>query len=389
MDQPNDLATGLHNKPLPLSSFIPSIVLGGGAFSDQSHPDPESLPVRSIVQRALESGIRAFDTSPYYGPSEALFGDAFSQPIITERFNRTDYVLMTKVGRIAADKFDYSPSGIRFSINRSLERLNTTYLDVIFCHDVEYVSDNEVLEAVGVLFELVEKKVIRYVGISGYPIETLVRLANSIREKYHRPLDAVQCWAQLTLQNTNLEKKGLPELYAAGVDCVFNSSPLAIGLLRSSGVPLGTQGDWHPAPLGLRQAVLEASNWVEEQGENLAALSLRYSVFRLLNAEKKSPGSSTIFAVRSVGELDFNLRSLEPVFVRVAGAPSTGEKESNHKWNSSIVNSAQLRSDEPLFNGVRQRMGKWIDFTFTSPESTWDIQRKETIPVAHDRETRL
>jgi D-arabinose 1-dehydrogenase len=368
MDQPDDSVSAIHSKTPPLSSFIPRIILGGGAFSEQSHPEPESLPVRSIIQRALDAGIRAFDTSPYYGPSEALFGDAFSQPTITKTFNRTDYILMTKVGRIAATKFDYSPSWIRFSINRSLERLRTAYLDVVFCHDIEYVLDEEVLEAVGVLFDLVEKKVIRYVGISGYSIEKLVRLATSIRAKYNRPLDAVQCWGQMTLQNTNLEKEGLPELHAAGVDCVFNSSPLAIGLLRSGGVPLGALGDWHPAPAGLRRAVLQAADWVEEQGENLAALSLRYSVFRLLSVENKSPGASTIFAVTSVGELDCNLQALETVFEQGIGASGTDVNECNQNWNSAIINNAQLRKDEPFFNGVRERLGEWIDFTFTSAE---------------------
>jgi D-arabinose 1-dehydrogenase len=389
MDRPNHSMAVIREKSPPLSSIIPSIVLGGGSFSKQSHPDPESLPVRSIVQRAFDVGIRAFDTSPYYGPSEILFGDALSQPTIAEHFNRTDYILMSKVGRIAAAKFDYSPSWIRSSISRSLERLKTSYLDVVFCHDVEYVLEEEVLEAVGVLFEFVEKKVIRYVGISGYPVEKLVRLANIIKAKYNRPLDAVQCWAQMTLQNTNLEKRGLSELRAAGVDCIFNSSPLAIGLLRSSGVPLGSLGDWHPAPGGLRDAVLQASDWVEEQGENLAALSLRYSVFRLLNAKTKSPGASTIFAVRSVEELNFNLRALTSAFGWDSSAPDKGIKESSPLWNSKIANRAQLRRDEPLFNGVQERLGEWIGFTFTSPESGWDIRLQRIVPVVNHRENHL
>jgi aryl-alcohol dehydrogenase-like predicted oxidoreductase len=100
---------------------------------------------------------------------------------------------MSKVGQIATAKFNYSPLWIRSSLNHSLERLKTSYLDVVFCHDVEYVLEEEVLEVVGVLFEFVEKKVIQYVGISGYPIEKLVRLAHTIRTKYNQPLDAVQC----------------------------------------------------------------------------------------------------------------------------------------------------------------------------------------------------
>ena len=50
---------------------------------------------------------------------------------------------MTKCGRFGPDKkdFDYSPSSIRRSVQRSLSRLKTTYLDVVYLHDVEFVAE--------------------------------------------------------------------------------------------------------------------------------------------------------------------------------------------------------------------------------------------------------
>ena len=50
---------------------------------------------------------------------------------------------MTKCGRYGTYKenFDYSPSTIRRSVERSLARLHTTYLDVIYLHDVEFVAE--------------------------------------------------------------------------------------------------------------------------------------------------------------------------------------------------------------------------------------------------------
>ena len=50
---------------------------------------------------------------------------------------------MTKCGRygLAPADFDYSPSTIRKSLQRSLKRLDTTYLDVMFLHDVEMVAE--------------------------------------------------------------------------------------------------------------------------------------------------------------------------------------------------------------------------------------------------------
>ncbi|OBT53351.1 hypothetical protein VE04_06709 [Pseudogymnoascus sp. 24MN13] len=363
---------GLVGRP-QLSSIVTKIVLGGGSFSQQSHPDPTSLPVREIIQLALDSGIRTFDTSPYYGPSEILLGDAFSQPAISSKYKRSEYQLMTKVGRIAADQFNYSRSWIRSSVDRSLQRLRTSYLDVVFCHDIEYVTDEEAVDAVGFLLELVKEGKIRYVGVSGYPIDKLVRVAQLVRVRYGRPLDAVQGWAHLTLQNTQMEREGLPNLYAAGVNCVFNSSPLCIGLLRSGGVPVGTLGDWHPAPQGLRQAVLQASNWLDDRQENLSAVALRFCISKLLIATK-SLGASMVFAANSVSELEDNLQTLTSIMQQEPG----GETSHFHDIRDlRAVNKAQLERDIPLFDGVRGILGPWIDYTFEIPEKEWDIIGKE------------
>ena len=53
---------------------------------------------------------------------------------------------MTKCGRYGSTPadFDYSPSTIRRSVQRSLERLDTAYLDVVYLHDVEMVAEEVV-----------------------------------------------------------------------------------------------------------------------------------------------------------------------------------------------------------------------------------------------------
>ena len=50
---------------------------------------------------------------------------------------------MTKSGRYGLERedFDYSPATIRKSVERSLSRLHTSYLDVVYLHDVEFVAD--------------------------------------------------------------------------------------------------------------------------------------------------------------------------------------------------------------------------------------------------------
>lgn len=172
--------------------------MGGAGFSYQLVDDPNKAPAVEILETAFDAGVRTIDTSPYYDPSELILGAALSHPRITQKYRREDYILMTKVGRIASDYFDYSPQWIRSSVDRLLQRFKTTYLDVVFCHDVEFVGEAEAVGAVGTLFELVQQRRIRHVGISGYDLDVLSRIAKLVLQTYRQPVDVVQTWAQLT-----------------------------------------------------------------------------------------------------------------------------------------------------------------------------------------------
>jgi len=55
---------------------------------------------------------------------------------------------ITKVGRYPAG-FDYTPETIESSVARSLRRLHTSYLDVVYLHDVEFVADERVAKREG------------------------------------------------------------------------------------------------------------------------------------------------------------------------------------------------------------------------------------------------
>jgi D-arabinose 1-dehydrogenase len=189
--------------------------------------------VRDVIRRALDLGIRTFDTSPYYDPSEILLGEAFSHPDIANKYTRKDYILMAKIGRIAASHSDYPPDWVQHLVRRPPERSKTPYPDVVFCHDIEYVIDEGTTTAMGVLWEFVATGQIRNVGISEYPIDKLVRVCTFGPGEIWSTPDVVQNWAQLTLQNMWLKREGLAALQDASVGCICSSSPLVIGLLRS------------------------------------------------------------------------------------------------------------------------------------------------------------
>ncbi|CAI7593827.1 unnamed protein product [Penicillium glandicola] len=257
----------------PLSAALPPLIMGTATFNSQYNADPYALPTTELVQRALSRGIRAFDTSPYYGPAEELLGRALATETVQTNFPRETYHLLTKVGRIAGSSFDYSPQWIKHSVQRSLQRLHTNYLDVVYCHDVEFVTAAEVVTAVRELRRLRDEEgVLRYVGISGYPVDTLSDLAETILRETGEPLDIVM------------------SLIAAGVDVVPNASPLGMGLLRRDGVPIGSMGDFHPAPNALRSAIRNASDCASRHGEKLEVVAIRFALEAWLRVGARAGG---------------------------------------------------------------------------------------------------
>ncbi|KAJ5698571.1 hypothetical protein N7462_000576 [Penicillium macrosclerotiorum] len=357
----------------PLSQLLPPLILGGAGFSHQVFRNPTSAQALQVLKRAFQLGLRAIDTSAYYHPSELVLGDALSHPELADNYSRDQYLLMTKVGRITATQFDYSPAWVRQSVLRSLQRLRTSYLDVVFCHDVEFVPVDEVMAAIGVLFDMVHEGHVRFVGISGYRIDILARIARRVQEKHSRPLDIVQNWAQMTLQNDGLARDGLSAFQEAGVSCVCNSSPLAIGLLRANGVPIGDLGDFHPAPQGLRQVVKDAAKYVADRGESLAALALRYSIRRAQSLSTDDFRITTIMGVTSIDELEDNLATARQV-LKISN-------EQRWLWSSAEISTIKREDDNNLSLAVQNILGTWHGYCFPSPGDGWDVTKKRPIPA--------
>ncbi|KAH8691144.1 putative L-galactose dehydrogenase (L-GalDH) [Talaromyces proteolyticus] len=356
----------------PLSAELPPLILGTATFNHQYNEDPFSLPTTNIVHHAMTLGIRAFDTSPYYGPSEEILGRALSTDYVRKDFPRHTYRLLTKVGRIAGSSFDYSPAFVRYSVRRSLKRLRTDYLDVVYCHDVEFVSPGEVVEAVRELRRIRDTEgTLQYVGISGYPVDVLCSLSELVLKETGEPLDVVMSYANYTLQNTTLLTKGLHRLRAAGVDVVPNASLLGMGLLRNQGVPVGAHGDWHPAPNGLRSAISKAGQWVNAKNEKLEAVAIRYGLESWMK-EASSVGASGI-PLNSVDPSTAYLGTGERRGVSVLGVSSLQELEESVRIYRDVLDKAEEDRNGPaqiteLATGVRLIIGpEWVDYAWPSP----------------------
>ncbi|KAI9895027.1 MAG: hypothetical protein M1814_000251 [Vezdaea aestivalis] len=397
----------------PLSALLPPLICGTATFNSQYNPDPHALPTTAIVHRAMSLGIRAFDTSPYYGPAEELLGAALDTGFVREHFPRQEYYICSKIGRISADEFDYSPKWIRQSVAKSLKRLHTGYLDIAYCHDVEFVSSEEVLQAVVELRRIRDTSgIVKYVGISGYPVTILCELAEMVLRATGEPLDAVMSYANFTLQNTLLSSEGIPRLKAAGVDVVPNASPLGMGLLRRQGVPIGAKGDFHPSEKDLRIACREASRYCDAYSEKLEVVALRFALETWLTAggivgSRGDPASGvpwkrerieelggqklgvSVIGVSYIDELDDTMRVWRSILDGLEDGKETaiaaGRWEQDHDW--SLTRRAEIQKHG---KGVRKVLGKWIDHTWASPGADFEAKRRESqTPVTQQSEDGL
>lgn len=130
------------------------------------YPEPFSLPndqqVATLLATAKEWGVNLLDTAPAYGFAEERLGKWLQG-------QRHDWVILTKAGETFIDGqsyFDFNPDAIRLSIERSLRRLKTDYLDIVLIHsngDDQLLIDNKVFDE---LNKLKKSGLIRAFGMS-------------------------------------------------------------------------------------------------------------------------------------------------------------------------------------------------------------------------------
>lgn len=330
---------------IPLSQGASPLVFGGGVFGQGMYNNDDfvrsDLPLR-ILRLAFRYGINCIDTSPYYYPSEFILGRCLH--VLKEERPRETYYLCTKAGRYGPNmsEFDYSPERIRRSVGQSLERLGTTYLDLVYLHDAEFVAeqvgegqadgfaaelasrdtsegektrkslgladgdetkihgpgDEKLLAAVAELFKLKDEGKIRKVGISGYPLPALLRLSRLVASRApYRPLEAILSYSNHTLHSdilpayqqlfakqptSYLLEDGTPSSSPPSTAAAWTGGPIIFNGSPFSMGLLTDAGppDWHPASKELKNACNEASQELQakKDGSSLAIIALTYGI---------------------------------------------------------------------------------------------------------------
>ncbi|MFJ6001086.1 aldo/keto reductase [Arthrobacter sp. NPDC092385] len=195
--------------------------MGMSAFYTGSGKDDTGSA--KTLHRALDLGVTFFDTAEMYGPytNEELVGRAL-------RDRRDDVVLATKFGTIrhtAGDAMglDGSPENVRLSVEGSLKRLGTDYIDLYYQHRMD--PSVPVEDTMGALAELVQEGKVRHIGLSEAAPET-IRRAHAVH-----PVTALQ--TEYSLWSRDPEREILPLLRELGIGFV-PYSPLGRGFLTGT-----------------------------------------------------------------------------------------------------------------------------------------------------------
>jgi aryl-alcohol dehydrogenase-like predicted oxidoreductase len=196
--------------------------LGAMMFGAIGNPDHEES-IR-IIDRALDAGINVIDTAPMYsaGESEEIVGKAL-------KGRRDDVILATKVHLVMGDEpiqGDNSRRWITASVDRSLRRLQTDYIDLYQIHRPD--PDTDIAETLSVLSDLVHSGKVRAIGSSTMPASDMVE-AQWVAEQ--RGLERFRSeQPTYSILNRGIEAEVLPVAQRYGMG-ILTWSPLAQGLL--------------------------------------------------------------------------------------------------------------------------------------------------------------
>lgn len=274
---------------------------------------------------------------------------------------------------------------------RSLSRLGTDYLDVVYLHDVEFIAtpvgsgstavnslealenpaewglakgeearilgegDQKILGAIRELWKLKTEGTIKAVGITGlfsetcpasgslsnpylgYPLQTLLRIAMLIfHNPPYTPLDILLSYSHYTLQNKAFEAFIPYFIQRANIGQLVIASPFSMGLLTPK------PPKWHPAPPGMMKAKNHAQEFCQDWEGGLPNVALGFTLRQGENEMKDIP--------------------------RVVGLSSTTEVHETMKAWRQVHNQhdEQRLAKENAVRGIFKEAG-YLDYSWKSP----------------------
>ncbi|NBU39375.1 MAG: aldo/keto reductase [Planctomycetia bacterium] len=297
----------MQTRPLGRTGLDVPILSFGASSLGQEFRQVTVDEALASVRAALDCGMNLVDTSPFYGRgmSEVLLGVAL------RGVPRDSYLLCTKLGRYDLAHFDFSARRVAESVDVSLHRLGTDHLDIVLCHDVEFVPLVQIVEeTLPALRRIQAAGKVRFVGFSGYP----QKIFRWICER--ADVDCVLSYNQYTLQNTRLADETVPFLRERGIG-VMNAGPFSARLLTDAPLPA-----WLKEPEPVKAAARRAAELCRSRGSSIAKLALQFSLaddrIATTVAGSANPANVRAWAAWAAEPLDTDLvRDVQAIFAPV------------------------------------------------------------------------
>ena len=272
----------------------------GSTIKDEATAD-------AIITRAFELGVNFFDMADVYGKGEAerLMGK------VLRKFPRHHLVLSSKVFWPMSDDINdrgLSRKHIMESVEQSLRRLGTDYLDIYFCH--RFDPETPLEETIRAMDDLVHQGKILYWGTSEWSASQLLEATELCQQgNFYRP--QVEQPQYNLLHRRKFEEEIAPTAKKLGMGLVV-WSPLASGLLTGKydeGIPPGSRLD----RISWLREELYKDTWIEKirKMKTLAdELGCSRAQLALAWAASHPQVSSVITGATSLEQLEENLKAL-------------------------------------------------------------------------------
>ncbi|HIY59035.1 MAG TPA: aldo/keto reductase [Candidatus Tetragenococcus pullicola] len=134
---------------------VPSVILGCMRLNGAKDP-------REVIETAVDNGITHFDHADIYGDGQCE--RIFAENLAKTSINRDKLFLQSKCGIVPGVMYDFSKEHIISSVENSLKRLNTDYLDALLLHRPDTLMEPE--EVAAAFDQLEQQGKVRYFGVS-------------------------------------------------------------------------------------------------------------------------------------------------------------------------------------------------------------------------------
>lgn len=212
-------------KQVSLSDSGPKVseaIYGFWRWRDEG--DATTSKIEKTINLCLDLGVNTFDHADIYG--DFTIEEHFGRIIQNKSFKRDDIVLFSKCGiRKSADGlqtyYDTSRKHILESIENSLRKLKTDYLDIFLLHHSDLLADPE--ETAMALSEVVKSGKAKHIGITNFTVFQHLLLASYLR------IPIVTNHIELNLMNTSAIEDGRIDLIRQKFSKPLAWAPLAGG----------------------------------------------------------------------------------------------------------------------------------------------------------------